>query len=81
LPAWSYLSLAEVQVIGSDPLNFAKVDYSSAQNDFGGVNNAPNYANKTAFSTIRGDGSITAWGNSYFGGKLDQLNKSWYSLF
>ncbi len=64
----NYLSLAEVQVIGSDPLNFAKVDYSSAQNDFGGVNNAPNYANKTAFSTIRGDGSITAWGNSYFGG-------------
>jgi hypothetical protein len=24
-----------------------EVDYSSARNDFGGVNNAPNYANKT----------------------------------
>jgi hypothetical protein len=33
-----------------DPLRFVKVDYSSARNDFGGVNNAPNYANKTAFA-------------------------------
>jgi hypothetical protein len=41
----------------------------SARNDFGGVNNAPNYANKTAFATIKGDGSIMAWGNPYFGGK------------
>jgi hypothetical protein len=36
------------------------VDYSSAQNDFGGVNNAPNYANKTAFATIKGDGSTAS---------------------
>jgi hypothetical protein len=34
--------------MGVDPLRFVKVDYSSARNDFGGVNNAPNYANKTA---------------------------------
>jgi hypothetical protein len=45
-----YLSLAEVQVMGVDPLHFSEVDYSSAQNDFGGVNNAPNYANMTAFA-------------------------------
>jgi hypothetical protein len=28
------VSLAEVQVMGVDPLRFAKVDYSSAHNDF-----------------------------------------------
>jgi hypothetical protein len=44
--------------MGVDPLRFVKVDYSSARNDFGGVNNAPNYANKTAFATIKSDGSI-----------------------
>jgi hypothetical protein len=35
-----------------DPVHFSEVDYSSAQNDFGGVNNAPNYANKTAFAAF-----------------------------
>ncbi|CAC9491816.1 hypothetical protein [uncultured Gammaproteobacteria bacterium] len=63
------LSLAEVQVIGIDPLHFSEVDYSSAHNDFGGVNNAPNYANKMAFAAIKGDGSIKAWGNPHFGGE------------
>jgi hypothetical protein len=29
----NYLSLAEVQVMGIDPLRFAKVDYSSTHND------------------------------------------------
>jgi hypothetical protein len=38
-----YLSLAEVQVMGVDPLRFAEVDYSSAHNNFGGFFNAPNY--------------------------------------
>jgi hypothetical protein len=42
----NYLSLAEVQVMGVGSLHFAEVDYSSAQNDFGGFNNVPNYANK-----------------------------------
>ncbi|SSC10332.1 discoidin domain-containing protein [thiotrophic endosymbiont of Bathymodiolus puteoserpentis (Logatchev)] len=69
LPTWSYLSLAEVQVIGSDPLHFAEVDYSSAQSDFGGVNNAPNYANKTAFAAFKDDKSIMAWGSVTSGGK------------
>jgi hypothetical protein len=33
-----YLSLAEVQVMGVDPLRFAEVDYSSSeQNDFDGA--------------------------------------------
>jgi hypothetical protein len=45
-----YLSLAEVQVMGVDPLHFTEMDYSSTQNDFNGVNNAPNYANKRALS-------------------------------
>jgi hypothetical protein len=31
-----YLSLAEVQVMGVDPLRFAEVDVSSALNNFGG---------------------------------------------
>jgi hypothetical protein len=63
-----YLSLAEVQVMGVDSLHFAKVNYSSARNDFGGFNNVPNYANKTAFAAIKADGSIMAWGNSNNGG-------------
>ncbi|CAB5507259.1 hypothetical protein AZO1586I_1800, partial [Bathymodiolus thermophilus thioautotrophic gill symbiont] len=58
----NYLSLAEVQVMGIDPLRFAKVDYSSTHNDFDGSYNAPNYANKTAFAAIKSDGSIIAWG-------------------
>jgi len=64
----NYLSLAEVQVMGVDLLRFAKVDYSSAQNDFGGFYNAPNHPNSVAFATIKDDGSITAWGESDFGG-------------
>jgi hypothetical protein len=77
----NYLSLAEVQVMGIDPLRFAKVDYSSAQNDFGGVNNAPNYANKTAFATIKGDGSIMAWGNPYFGGKKAPTDSGYTEIY
>ncbi|CAC9635950.1 hypothetical protein [uncultured Gammaproteobacteria bacterium] len=57
-----FLSLAEVQVIGVDSLHFAKVNYSSARNDFGGFNNVPNYANKTAFAAIQDDASIVEWG-------------------
>ena len=66
-----YLSLAEVQVMGVDPLHFSEVDYSSAQNDFGGVNNAPNYANMTAFAAFKDDRSIPimTWGSITSGGK------------
>ncbi len=77
----NYLSLAEVQVMGVDPLRFVKVDYSSARNDFGGVNNAPNYANKTAFATIKSDGSIMAWGNPYFGGKKAPTNSGYIEIY
>ncbi|VVH50443.1 ClpB protein [uncultured Gammaproteobacteria bacterium] len=62
-----YLSLAEVQVMGVDPLHFTEMDYSSTQNDFNGVNNAPNYANKRAFAVLKADGSITTWGDPYYG--------------
>jgi hypothetical protein len=41
-----YLSLAEVQVMGVDPLRFAEVGYSRAQSDFGGFNNTPNYTSQ-----------------------------------
>jgi hypothetical protein len=64
----NYLSLAEVQVMGVDPLRFAKVDYSSAHNDFGGFYIAPNYPNHKAFAALQADGSITAWGDSRYGG-------------
>jgi hypothetical protein len=37
--SFDYLSLAEVQVMGIDPLRFAKVDYSSTHNDFDGSYN------------------------------------------
>jgi hypothetical protein len=63
-----------VQVMGVDPLRFVKVDYSSARNDFGGVNNAPNYANKTAFATIKSDGSIMAWGNPYWYNRCQKVH-------
>jgi hypothetical protein len=53
------------------PLHFSEVDYSSAQNDFGGVNNAPNYANMTAFAAFKDDRSIPimTWGSITSGGK------------
>jgi hypothetical protein len=43
------------------------VDYSSAYNDFGGYN-VPNIPNYSAFAALKADGSITAWGNSLYGG-------------
>ncbi|VVH50600.1 hypothetical protein BPUTSESOX_2221 [uncultured Gammaproteobacteria bacterium] len=46
---------------------FAEVDYSSARNDFG-FHNASNNFNNQAFATLQADGSITAWGNSGYGG-------------
>jgi hypothetical protein len=46
----------------------AEVDISSAYNDFGGLFNAPNYPNGNAFATLKADGSITAWGDSEYGG-------------
>jgi hypothetical protein len=49
----NYLSLAEVQVMGVDPLHFAEVDYSSTQNDFGGFYNAPNYVNDQTFAILK----------------------------
>jgi hypothetical protein len=57
---------------------FSEVDYSSAFNNFGGFLNAPNYPNSSTFAALKADGSIKAWGNSSFGGKL---NKSWYSHY
>jgi hypothetical protein len=63
-----YLSLAEVQVMGVDPLRFAEMDFSSAHNNFGGFHNAPNYPNLAAFSTLKANGSITAWGDPDAGG-------------
>ncbi len=77
----NYLSLAEVQVMGADPLRFPEVDYSSAQNDFGGVINAPNYANKTAFAAIKADGSIMAWGNPHFGGKKAPTDSGYTKIY
>jgi hypothetical protein len=46
-----------------------------------GVNNAPNYANKTAFATIKSDGSIMAWGNPYFGGKKAPTNSGYIEIY
>jgi hypothetical protein len=36
-------------------VHFSEVDYSSAQSDFGGVNNAPNYPNRSAFAAFKDD--------------------------
>ena len=77
----NYLSLAEVQVMGTDPLRFPEVDYSSAQNDFSGAINAPNYANKMAFAAIKADGSIMAWGNPHFGGKKAPADSGYTKIY
>jgi hypothetical protein len=42
--------------------------------DFGGFFNAPNYPNIHAFATLKADGSITAWGNSKYGGTAPSGN-------
>jgi aryl-alcohol dehydrogenase-like predicted oxidoreductase len=44
------------------------LDYSSAQNNFGGLYNALNFPNLDAFAVLHADGSITAWGRSNAGG-------------
>jgi hypothetical protein len=62
-----YLSLAEVQVMGTDLLRFAEVGYSRASNNFSGWHDAPNYPNWGAFAILQGDGSIKAWGSSGHG--------------
>ncbi|CAC9544075.1 hypothetical protein [uncultured Gammaproteobacteria bacterium] len=77
----NYLSLAEVQVMGVDPLRFAKVDYSSAHNDFGGFYNAPNYPNHKAFAALQADGSITAWGVSGSGGSDAPTDKGYTKIY
>jgi hypothetical protein len=67
----NYLSLAEVQVMGVNILNslrFPEVDTSSARNDFGGFDNAPNHPNYRTFAILKDDGSIIAWGNLSYGG-------------
>jgi alpha-tubulin suppressor-like RCC1 family protein len=54
---------------GSIELNrFTEVDVSSANNDSGGYYNASNHPNHNAFATLQADGSITAWGDSRYGG-------------
>jgi hypothetical protein len=77
----NYLSLAEVQVMGVDPLRFAKVDYSSAHNDFGGFYNAPNYPNHKAFAALQADGSITAWGVSGSGSSDAPTDKGYTKIY
>ena len=46
---------------------FLEVDYNRAMNEYGGLNNVPNYPS-SAFAFIKADGSIIAWGNANFGG-------------
>jgi alpha-tubulin suppressor-like RCC1 family protein len=54
---------------GSIELNrFTEVDVSSANNDSGGYYNASNHPTHNAFATLQADGSITAWGDSRYGG-------------
>jgi hypothetical protein len=76
-----YLSLAEVQVMGVDPLRFAEVGYSRAQSDFGGFNNTPNYTSKMGFAALKADGSIMAWGNSYFGRKKAPTDSGYTKIY
>jgi hypothetical protein len=49
---------------------FTEVDVSSANNDNDGYYNASNYPNSNAFAALKTDGSITAWGDSNYGGIL-----------
>ncbi len=42
--------------------------YSAFQNDYGGSHNAPGSASVYAFAALKADGSISAWGDSSYGG-------------
>ncbi len=44
------------------------IDFSSANNNYNGFYSAPNHSNNHAFATLTADGSITAWGDSRYGG-------------
>ncbi|VVM18578.1 hypothetical protein BSPWISOXPB_1629 [uncultured Gammaproteobacteria bacterium] len=63
-----YLSLAEVQVMGVDPLRFAEVDVSSALNNFVGGITRQIILTFPPLPLLRADKSITAWGESDSGG-------------
>jgi hypothetical protein len=57
---------------------FAEVDVSSAYNDFGGLYNAPNYPNQYAFTALKADGSIAAWGTLF--GSLGTPSDNGYTV-
>ncbi len=57
------------------------VDYSSAYNDYGGFNNAPNYANFSAFAALKSDGSISSWGNSSYGGSNAPTDSGYKKIY
>ena len=57
------------------------IDYSAAQNQYGGFFNAPNIPNSAVFATLKSDGSITAWGNGGYGGIGEPTDTGYVKIY
>jgi hypothetical protein len=68
-PAGSVGATVQLAIV---PPELIKVMFAMAEpiinNDSDGYYNASNYPNYNAFATIQADGSISAWGDSGYGG-------------
>ncbi|NRB65234.1 MAG: discoidin domain-containing protein, partial [Saprospiraceae bacterium] len=65
----NYLSIAEVEINGiHSKASFAKINFSAANNEYGGYYNAPNSPHGSAFAVLKADGAISAWGDTTSGG-------------
>ena len=57
------------------------IDYSAAQNQYGGFFNAPNIPNSAVFAALKSDGSITAWGNGGYGGIGEPTDTGYVKIY
>jgi hypothetical protein len=60
---------------------FPEVDYSSANNNFGGFHNASNLPSSYAFAALKPDGSIKAWGDSDHGGSGEPTDNDYTKIY
>ncbi|PID51821.1 MAG: hypothetical protein CR972_05210 [Candidatus Moraniibacteriota bacterium] len=56
-------------------------DYNAAYNHYDGRYNAPNYPNAFAFAALKSDGSITAWGDSAYGGNGEPTDTGYTKIY
>jgi hypothetical protein len=65
----------------ADRWRFPEVDYSSANNNFGGFHNASNLPSSYAFAALKPDGSIKAWGDSDHGGSGEPTDNDYTKIY